>query len=204
MADLAGAVVATSLVLAVVFIPALLVPGSIGRLYEPIAVVISGAILFSTLNALTFTPMACAQVLGGRQRPLPGPAPGQLRTAEVDGPPPNAVRRTAALNAAPWQLDAGASVGTGGDLQRTGRHPNRIVPTKIRDRSGVLHPCRWGQPRTHGAGDGPHPTRRRRGTTDPHRQFLRRQFLRTERRRPWLVLSAADTPGGTNKGRAEQ
>ena len=73
MADLAGAVVATSLVLAAVFIPALLVPGSIGRLYQPIAVVISGAILFSTLNALTFTPMACAQVLGGRQRPLPGP-----------------------------------------------------------------------------------------------------------------------------------
>ena len=73
MAELAGAVVATSLVLAAVFVPVLLIPGSVGRLYQPIALAISGAILFSTLNALSFTPMACARVLspgGGR---LPGP-----------------------------------------------------------------------------------------------------------------------------------
>ena len=72
MAELAGAVVATSLVLAAVFVPVLLIPGSVGRLYQPIALAISGAILFSTLNALSFTPMACARVLspgGGR---LPG------------------------------------------------------------------------------------------------------------------------------------
>ena len=73
MAELAGAVVTTSLVLAAVFVPVLLIPGSVGRLYQPIALAISGAILFSTLNALSFTPMACARVLspgGGR---LPGP-----------------------------------------------------------------------------------------------------------------------------------
>ena len=64
MAELANAVVATSLVLAAVFLPVLLIPGSIGRLYQPIALAISGAILFSTLNALSFTPMACARVLG--------------------------------------------------------------------------------------------------------------------------------------------
>ena len=66
MAELAGAVVATSLVLAAVFVPVLLIPGSVGRLYQPIALAISGAILFSTLNALSFTPMACARVLEGR------------------------------------------------------------------------------------------------------------------------------------------
>ena len=72
MAELGGAVVATSLVLAAVFVPVLLIPGSIGRLYEPIALAISGAILFSTFNALTFTPMACAKVLGPGGGRLPG------------------------------------------------------------------------------------------------------------------------------------
>jgi len=73
MAELAGAVLATSLVLAAVFLPVLLIPGSIGRLYQPIALAISGAILFSTFNALTFTPMACARVLGQGKGRLPGP-----------------------------------------------------------------------------------------------------------------------------------
>jgi len=73
MAELGGAVVATSLVLAAVFLPVLLIPGSIGRLYEPIALAICGAILFSTFNALTFTPMACARVLGPGGGRLPGP-----------------------------------------------------------------------------------------------------------------------------------
>ena len=73
MAELAGAVLATSLVLAAVFLPVLLIPGSIGRLYQPIALAISGAILFSTFNALTFTPMACARVLGQGDGRLPGP-----------------------------------------------------------------------------------------------------------------------------------
>ncbi len=73
MAELAGAVVATSLVLAAVFVPVLLIPGSVGRLYQPIALAISGAILFSTLNALSFTPMACARVLDSGEGRLPGP-----------------------------------------------------------------------------------------------------------------------------------
>tara|TARA_B100001057_G_scaffold18718_1_gene17299 strand:- start:15482 stop:18619 length:3138 start_codon:yes stop_codon:yes gene_type:complete len=73
MAELAGAVLATSLVLAAVFLPVLLIPGSIGRLYQPIALAISGAILFSTFNALTFTPMACARVLGQGNGRLPRP-----------------------------------------------------------------------------------------------------------------------------------
>ena len=82
MAELAGAVVATSLVLAAVFIPVLLIPGSVGRLYQPIALAISGAILFSTVNALSFTPMACARVLDRGGGNLPGPLrriSGQLR-----------------------------------------------------------------------------------------------------------------------------
>ena len=73
MQELAGAIVATSLVLVAVFVPVLLIPGSIGRLYEPIALTITAAIVFSTLNALTFTPMASARVLTPGNGRLPGP-----------------------------------------------------------------------------------------------------------------------------------
>ena len=63
MAELGGAVVATSLVLVVVFLPVLGLAGSVGRLYAPIAITISAAIAFSTLNALSFTPVAASRFL---------------------------------------------------------------------------------------------------------------------------------------------
>ena len=68
MAELSGAVIATSLVLVVVFIPVLGLTGSLGRLYAPIAITISASILFSTLNALSFTPVAASRLLGPNQR----------------------------------------------------------------------------------------------------------------------------------------
>ncbi len=68
MAELGGAVVATSLVLVVVFLPVLGLEGSLGRLYAPIALVISAAIAFSTINALTFTPVAASRLLHADQR----------------------------------------------------------------------------------------------------------------------------------------
>jgi hydrophobe/amphiphile efflux-1 (HAE1) family protein len=63
MNELGGAVIATSLVLVVVFLPVLALPGSVGRLYQPIAITISATILFSTINALTFTPVAASWLL---------------------------------------------------------------------------------------------------------------------------------------------
>ena len=71
MDELSGAVIATSLVLIVVFLPVLVMPGSLGRLYQPLAVVISSTILFSTINALSFTPVASAVLLGKSFRPAP-------------------------------------------------------------------------------------------------------------------------------------
>lgn len=68
MAELGSAVVATSLVLIVVFLPVLGLEGSLGRLYGPIALTISAAIGFSTLNALTFTPVAASRLLHADQR----------------------------------------------------------------------------------------------------------------------------------------
>ena len=68
MAELGGAVVSTSIALVVVFIPVIGLGGSLGRLYAPIAITISGAIAFSTLNALSFTPVAGSRLLKPQQR----------------------------------------------------------------------------------------------------------------------------------------
>ena len=71
MAELGSAVVATSLVLVVVFLPVLNLEGSLGRLYAPIAITIGSAILISTVNALTFTPVAASRILHAEQREPP-------------------------------------------------------------------------------------------------------------------------------------
>jgi hydrophobe/amphiphile efflux-1 (HAE1) family protein len=68
MAELGGAVVATSLVLVVVFLPVLGMQGSVGRLYAPIAISIGSAILISTFNAISFTPVAASRILHAEQR----------------------------------------------------------------------------------------------------------------------------------------
>jgi hydrophobe/amphiphile efflux-1 (HAE1) family protein len=68
MAELGGAVIATSLVLVVVFLPVLGLEGSLGRLYAPIAIAICGAIAISTINAISFTPVAASRLLRPGQR----------------------------------------------------------------------------------------------------------------------------------------
>jgi len=68
MAELGGAVVATSLVLLVVFLPVLGLEGSVGRLYAPIAISIGAAIVISTINAISFTPVAASRILHAEQR----------------------------------------------------------------------------------------------------------------------------------------
>jgi hydrophobe/amphiphile efflux-1 (HAE1) family protein len=68
MAELGGAVVATSLVLLVVFLPVLGMEGSVGRLYAPIAISIGAAIVVSTFNAISFTPVAASRILHAEQK----------------------------------------------------------------------------------------------------------------------------------------
>jgi hydrophobic/amphiphilic exporter-1 (mainly G- bacteria), HAE1 family len=68
MAELGSAVVATSVVLVVVFLPVLTMEGSVGRLYAPIAIAISSAVVFSTINAISFTPVAASRLLHADRR----------------------------------------------------------------------------------------------------------------------------------------
>lgn len=63
MQQVAGPIVATTLVLLAVFVPVGFMPGITGELYKQFSVTISFAVLISSLNALTLSPALCATLL---------------------------------------------------------------------------------------------------------------------------------------------
>ena len=63
MKDITAPIVATSLILAAVFLPVGFIPGIIGRLYQQFAITIAVSVLISTFLALSFTPALCAIML---------------------------------------------------------------------------------------------------------------------------------------------
>ncbi|ALF53572.1 RND transporter [Nostoc piscinale CENA21] len=69
MAELFGAVIATSLVLMAVFVPVAFFPGTTGALYQQFALTIAFSIAISTFIALTLTPSLCALLLRQGQKP---------------------------------------------------------------------------------------------------------------------------------------
>src|SRR6267154_2458041 len=64
MKEVAGAVVATSLVLVAVFVPVALFPGTTGILFRQFALTIAFSVSISAFNALTLTPALSAVFLG--------------------------------------------------------------------------------------------------------------------------------------------
>lgn len=66
MKEVAGAVIATTLVLLAVFVPSAAMGGITGQMFRQFAVTISVATVFSSVNALTLTPALCSLLL----RPL--------------------------------------------------------------------------------------------------------------------------------------
>jgi len=64
MAEITGAVVASSLVLLAVFIPVAFFPGTTGQLYKQFALTIACSITISLFNALTLTPVLSSIFLG--------------------------------------------------------------------------------------------------------------------------------------------
>ncbi|MCX8958699.1 efflux RND transporter permease subunit [Erwinia psidii] len=71
--QVAGPVIATTLVLLAVFVPIAVLPGIVGELYRQFAVTLSAAMVLSSVNALTLTPALCGCLLKRRVAPLKGP-----------------------------------------------------------------------------------------------------------------------------------
>ncbi|MCL4207718.1 MAG: multidrug efflux RND transporter permease subunit [Pirellulaceae bacterium] len=67
MQEITGPVIATTLVLLAVFVPAAFLGGITGQLFRQFALTISGAVVISTINALTLSPALCGLLL----RPSP-------------------------------------------------------------------------------------------------------------------------------------
>lgn len=63
MDELAGALIATTLVLLAIFVPICFMGGITGEIYKQFAVTISTAVCFSTLNALSLSPAVCSTIL---------------------------------------------------------------------------------------------------------------------------------------------
>ncbi len=63
MGEVSGPVVATTLVLLAVFVPAAFMPGITGEMYRQFALTIAVATVFSSVNALTMSPALCALLL---------------------------------------------------------------------------------------------------------------------------------------------
>jgi len=63
--EIGFAVIATTLVLVAVFVPLSFIEGNIGRLFREFGITLATAVLFSSLVALTLTPMLCSKILHG-------------------------------------------------------------------------------------------------------------------------------------------
>jgi multidrug efflux pump len=65
--EIGFAVIATTLVLIAVFVPLSFIEGDIGRLFREFGITLAAAVLFSSLVALTLTPMLCSKMLKRRK-----------------------------------------------------------------------------------------------------------------------------------------
>src|SRR3984893_17919035 len=72
MKEVAGAVIATSLVLVAVFVPVALFPGTTGILFRQFALTIAFSVAISAFNALTLTPALSAIFLGRHRERVQG------------------------------------------------------------------------------------------------------------------------------------
>lgn len=67
MEQLSGALVASTLVQAAVFVPAAFMGGITGQLYRQFALTLTGTMFISTFLALTLSPSLCAMILKPRE-----------------------------------------------------------------------------------------------------------------------------------------
>jgi hydrophobe/amphiphile efflux-1 (HAE1) family protein len=69
LVQIAGPIIATTLVLMAVFVPIAILPGITGSLYRQFAVTLSSAVILSSINALTLTPALCVSLIKRRELP---------------------------------------------------------------------------------------------------------------------------------------
>jgi multidrug efflux pump len=62
------AVVATTLVLIAVFVPISMLEGNVGRLFSEFALTLAAAVAFSSVVALSLSPMMCSKLLRAREK----------------------------------------------------------------------------------------------------------------------------------------
>ncbi|RUO34153.1 efflux RND transporter permease subunit [Aliidiomarina sanyensis] len=62
------AVVATTMVLIAVFVPLIFLDGNIGMLFTEFAIALAAAVAFSSITALTLSPMLCSKILKKKER----------------------------------------------------------------------------------------------------------------------------------------
>ncbi len=98
--QIAGPVIATTLVLLAVFVPVALLPGIVGELYRQFAVTLSTAVALSSLVALTLTPALCALLL--RPRPARPAAVWRAFNRLLDGTRDGYGRLVGWMNRRPW------------------------------------------------------------------------------------------------------
>ncbi|OUG64128.1 RND transporter hydrophobe/amphiphile efflux-1 (HAE1) family protein [Klebsiella variicola] len=108
--QIAGPVIATTLVLLAVFVPVALLPGIVGELYRQFAVTLSTAVALSSLVALTLTPALCALLL--RPRPARPAAVWRVFNRLLDGTRDGYGRLVGWMNRRPW-LALAATVAAG-------------------------------------------------------------------------------------------
>src|SRR5271154_3602764 len=63
MQEIAGAIIAITLVMTSVFVPVTFIPGAVGTFYRQFGITMATSIVLSGLVALTLTPVLCAMIL---------------------------------------------------------------------------------------------------------------------------------------------
>ncbi|GIW79362.1 MAG: multidrug transporter AcrB [Gemmatales bacterium] len=76
--EIAGAIIAITLVMSAVFIPVTFIPGPVGQFYRNFGITMATSIVFSGLVALTLTPVLCAMIL----RPINHHADGNSKNGK--------------------------------------------------------------------------------------------------------------------------
>lgn len=94
MREITGALISTTLVMVVIFVPIACMGGITGKIYQQFAITISMSLVFSAVNALTLSPVLCAYFLKPYQPYKKGPLAWFNRFVNAAA---NGYARTAAL-----------------------------------------------------------------------------------------------------------